>query len=51
MWTLKQILMKLKISKKKKIKAPCQDDLPSFHMSFEHATEWANNEVIVATAK
>ena len=24
---------------KKKTKAPCEDDLPSFHMSFEHATE------------
>ena len=35
----------------KKIKALSQDDLPSFHMSFEHATEWANNAVIVAAAK
>ena len=35
----------------KKIKAPCQDDLPSFYMSFEHATEWAYNTVIVAAAK
>ena len=42
--------MKLKISKKK-IEAACQDDLPSFHMSFEHATEWGNNDVIVAAAK
>ena len=50
MWTLKKLPMKSNISNKK-IKAQCQDDLPSSHMSFEHATEWANNAVIVAAAK
>ena len=46
MWTSNEVK-----NIEQKIKAPCQDDLPSFHMSFEHATEWANNDVILAVAK